>query len=210
MIFKKSVLCSPRLHLFKECSKSSNILLQIHTNIITKNLILLQFKELFSIWICFKIEFIHVIKNRIFSVITSVFSVTWSFRNHSNMLIYCSRNISDYYQCWKQFLLFNICVETVIHYNYYTLYFSKLIVLFIDQKWCEKPFLKLQKIFLFQINAALWMFCSLKNHEKNVIFSTQFYKAETVFSIDNDKKKTLLIIKHIIIYNKLLCNNLVY
>ncbi len=24
------------------------------------------------------------------------------FRNHFNMLIYCSRNISDYYQCWKQ------------------------------------------------------------------------------------------------------------
>ncbi len=24
------------------------------------------------------------------------------FRNHSNVLICCSRNISDYYQCWKQ------------------------------------------------------------------------------------------------------------
>ncbi len=35
----------------------------------------------------------------IFSIITPVFSVTWSFRNHSNMLICCSRNISDYYQC---------------------------------------------------------------------------------------------------------------
>ncbi len=29
----------------------------------------------------------------IFSIITSVFSVTWSFRNHSNMLICYSRNI---------------------------------------------------------------------------------------------------------------------
>jgi len=38
----------------------------------------------------------------IFSIITPVFSVTWSFRNHSNMLIFCWRNISDYYQCWKQ------------------------------------------------------------------------------------------------------------
>ncbi len=38
----------------------------------------------------------------IFSIITPVFSVTWSFRNHNNMLICCSRNISDYYQCWKQ------------------------------------------------------------------------------------------------------------
>jgi len=29
----------------------------------------------------------------IFSIITPVFSVTWSFRNHSNMLICCWRNI---------------------------------------------------------------------------------------------------------------------
>ncbi len=36
----------------------------------------------------------------IFSIITPVFSVTWSFKNHSNMLICCSRNIY-YYQCWK-------------------------------------------------------------------------------------------------------------
>ncbi len=34
----------------------------------------------------------------IFSIITPVFSVTRFFRNHTNMLICCSRNIS----CWKQ------------------------------------------------------------------------------------------------------------
>jgi len=35
-----------------------------------------------------------------------VFRVTWSSRNHSNMPIYCSRNISYYYhQCWKHILL---------------------------------------------------------------------------------------------------------
>ncbi len=28
------------------------------------------------------------------------------FRNHPNMLIYCSRNISDYYQCWTQLCCF--------------------------------------------------------------------------------------------------------
>ncbi len=28
------------------------------------------------------------------------------FRNHSNILICCSRNISDYYQCWKQLCCF--------------------------------------------------------------------------------------------------------
>ncbi len=32
-----------------------------------------------------------------------VLSVTWSLRNHSNMLI-CSKNISYYYQCWKHLL----------------------------------------------------------------------------------------------------------
>jgi len=29
-------------------------------------------------------------------------SVTWSFRNHCNVIFYCSRNISYYYQYWKQ------------------------------------------------------------------------------------------------------------
>jgi len=32
----------------------------------------------------------------------TVFSVTQSFRNHSNMLICCSRNVSYYYPCFKQ------------------------------------------------------------------------------------------------------------
>jgi len=32
---------------------------------------------------------------------TPVFSVTWFIRNLSNMRIWCTRNISHYYQCWK-------------------------------------------------------------------------------------------------------------
>jgi len=40
----------------------------------------------------------------IFSIIIPVFSVTWSFRNQSNMMIWCSRNIP--YQCWKQLWCF--------------------------------------------------------------------------------------------------------
>ncbi len=53
----------------------------------------------------------------IFSIITPVFSVTWSFRYHSNMLICCTRNISDSAQetflCkaveyWES-LLMNMC-----------------------------------------------------------------------------------------------------
>ncbi len=39
---------------------------------------------------------IPVMKSWIFSIIIPVFSVTWSFRNHFNMLICCSRNISHY------------------------------------------------------------------------------------------------------------------
>ncbi len=46
----------------------------------------------------------------IVSIVTPVLSVTWSFRNHANMLICCSRNISYYYQCWqwKMFWLINL------------------------------------------------------------------------------------------------------
>ncbi len=40
-------------------------------------------------------------KLNFYSHYTPVFSVTWSFRNYSNMLIWCSRNISDYFQCMK-------------------------------------------------------------------------------------------------------------
>jgi len=37
----------------------------------------------------------------------SVFSVTWSFRNHSKMMIWSSKKQTNkhYYQCW------NICVQ---------------------------------------------------------------------------------------------------
>jgi len=38
----------------------------------------------------------------VFSIITPVFSVTWSFRNHSDMLIFYSKSIS-YYQWWNEF-----------------------------------------------------------------------------------------------------------
>ncbi len=38
----------------------------------------------------------------ILAAITPVFSVTWFFRNHSNMLIWSPKNIYFCYQCWKQ------------------------------------------------------------------------------------------------------------
>ncbi len=48
----------------------------------------------------------------IFSIITPVFSVTWS---SEIIIICCSRNISDYYQYWK--ILQSIFLETMIHSN---------------------------------------------------------------------------------------------
>ncbi len=58
-----------------------------------------------------------------FSIITPVFSVTWSFRNDSNMLICCSviinyywsSNIRPYYyyQDWKMFLLLHVLVKKI-------------------------------------------------------------------------------------------------
>ncbi len=40
------------------------------------------------------------------------------FRNHNNMLICCSRNISDYYQCWKQ-----LCCTIFLWKLWYILFF---------------------------------------------------------------------------------------
>ncbi len=42
----------------------------------------------------------------IFSIYYFVFSITWSFRNHHNILIWCSRDIS-YYQCCKNAFTWN-------------------------------------------------------------------------------------------------------
>ncbi len=46
------------------------------------------------------------------AAITPVFSVTSSFRNHSNMLIWCSRNISYFYECYH-------CFCCIISWYYY-------------------------------------------------------------------------------------------
>ncbi len=59
----------------------------------------------FYVWIYLKMWFISVMHSWIFRIITPVFSVTWSFRNHSNMMICCPRNI-PYYQSWKSLCCF--------------------------------------------------------------------------------------------------------
>jgi len=46
-------------------------------------------------------ELIPVMQSWIFTIIiTPVFSVSWSFRNHFNMLIRCSKHIP--WEYWKQ------------------------------------------------------------------------------------------------------------
>jgi len=80
----EEVSCSPRLHLFD--------------TVIT--VILWNNKHNF---LYFKMSFINMMA-KLISIITPVSSVTWSFRNHYDMLICCSRNITCYYQCWNFFL----------------------------------------------------------------------------------------------------------
>ncbi len=47
----------------------------------------------------FTMSFIPVMCSCIFSIIPSSLQCHMIFRNHSNILIFCSRNIYDYYQC---------------------------------------------------------------------------------------------------------------
>ncbi len=69
-------------------------------------------KERFSILMYFKISFIPVIQSWIFSIITPAFSA-WSFRNHSNTLIY--------YQCWKQLC----CLIFCFYFNFIYLFWNR-------------------------------------------------------------------------------------
>ncbi len=61
---------------------------------------------------CYNIKWIfeYILKCNLFLnfLWCKVFSVTWSFRNHSNMVICCSRNISYYYQLLKTVVLLHI------------------------------------------------------------------------------------------------------
>jgi len=52
--------------------------------------------------------FISMMQSWIFSIITPVFSVMWFY-----MLIFCSRNIYHFYQCWKLLIFF---MKIMIHF----------------------------------------------------------------------------------------------
>ncbi len=69
---------------------------------------------LFSMWISVKLKFISVYFQHHYSSL----QCHMIFRNHNNMLICCSTNISDYYQCWKQF-----CCTIFLWKPWYILFF---------------------------------------------------------------------------------------
>ncbi len=70
-------------------------------------------KQVFYILIYLNFVFIPVMQIWIFSIITSVLGVTWSFKDNLNMLIWCSRNIYYYYQFLTELY---IIVESVVHF----------------------------------------------------------------------------------------------
>ncbi len=78
-----------------------------------------------------------------FSIITPVFSVTWFFRNHSNMMICCLRNIYFDYQCWKQ-----LCCLIILWKLWFIFFFNIL-------WWIESS--KEQHLFVIEI------FCNIIN-----------------------------------------------
>jgi len=85
VFLKNSLLRLPRLHLFDQKQH--------------KNSDIKYYQHIFYM-IYFKCNLFLIAK-----LITPVFSVTWTLRNHSNRMIYCTRNIS-YYQCWKLNILY--------------------------------------------------------------------------------------------------------
>ena len=94
------------------------------------------------------------------------------FRNHFNMLICCSRNISYYYQCWK---LPNIFEETIIY------------VIFQDFWWIESS--KEQNLHHYKCLDQFYAY--LLNKSINFLkkkVSTKICSSITVFSIDNNQK----------------------
>ncbi len=87
-LFGQSV--SPSLYLFHQRGdKNSNF---ENIIIILNNYVLCEYILKYNLFLWW-----------IFSIITPVYSVTWSIRNHSNMIC-CSRNIS--YQCWIELCSF--------------------------------------------------------------------------------------------------------
>ncbi len=65
--------------------------------------------QIYSQFHLFFIKYINISLIPVTAKIIPAFSVTWSFWNHSNMLIWSSGNIYFYLQCWNQFYFCGNC-----------------------------------------------------------------------------------------------------
>ncbi len=98
---KRSLPYLPKVVWLVKCFWQSLMLFQSWKTIILWNIITI-------LNICFLCEYIFKLNlflwckaEFLISIITPVFSVTWSFRNHSNVL-WCSRKMSYHFQYLKQ------------------------------------------------------------------------------------------------------------
>ncbi len=107
--------------------------------------------------------------------ITPVFSVTWFYKNHSNMLICCSRNISYYYQCWKQLCCLIVGTDTFWWVERFkrTAYIYKSFVTLTLISWMHPCWVKVISVTLYLMHYkssfnALIMLC---NAPYNVLYN---------------------------------------
>ncbi len=102
-------------------------------------------------------------------VITLVFRVTWSFRNHSNMLIWC-KNIY-YHQCWKHLSLFEIEIFCNI-INVFLLLLINLV-----HSCCIKVLISLKK------QSLICIFSPMPNQQKQSILIFSYLHIQTGYYI---------------------------
>ncbi len=87
------------------------------------------------------------------------------FRNHNNMLICCSRNISDYYQCWKQ-----SCCTIFLWKPWYILFFR-------IHRWIESS--KEQHLFKIEI----FLYWHMRPCWIPALISHSFYRSDSTVVI---------------------------
>ncbi len=119
----RSLLCSPIPHyLIKNTVKMWNIIT------ISNSCFLCEYLLNCNLFLWSNLYFQHHY---------SSFQCHMIFRNHNNMMICCSRNISDYYQCWKQ-----LCCTIFLWKPWYILFFR-------IHRWIESS--KEQRLFEVEI-----------------------------------------------------------
>ncbi len=86
----------------------------------------------------------------IFSIITLVFTVTWSFRNHSDMLIGCSRNINFFITNVEKVVLLHICFSYIflVFFDKWKQSFLIIKMIFLCFSWMWQPYIVLHPFFI--------------------------------------------------------------